>query len=105
VICGDFNSNAIFDHARKKRNHTAVVAMLEQRNLLSAYHAFFSEEHGEETKATHYFWHRKSRPFHIDYVFLPRQWIPTAKVAVGTYRKWRSLSDHVPLIVDFSPRA
>lgn len=88
---------------RKKRNHTAVVPMLEQKNLLSAYHAFFSEEHAEETRPTHYFWHRKSRPFHIDYVFLPHKWIPSAKVTVGTYRKWRTLSDHVPLIVDFSP--
>jgi hypothetical protein len=41
MICGDFNSNAIFDHARKKRNHTAVVEMLKQRNVLSAYRAFF----------------------------------------------------------------
>ena len=105
VFCGDFNSNATWDRARKKRNHTAVVTMLEQKDVLSAYHAFFSEEHGEETKPTHYFWHRKSKPFHIDYVFLPRKWIPTAKVTVGTYRKWRSLSDHVPLIVDFSPQA
>lgn len=105
VICGDFNSNAIFDHGRKKRNHTAVVTMLEQRSLLSAYHTFFSEEQGEETRPTHYFWYRKSRPFHIDYVFLPSKWIPSAKVTVGTYRKWRPLSDHVPLIVDFSPQA
>lgn len=102
VICGDFNSNAMFDHGRQTRHHTAVVAMLKERNLSSAYHAFFSEEHGAETRATYYFWHRRSRPFNIDYAFLPRNWIPSAKVTVGTYRKWRSLSDHVPLIVDFS---
>jgi exonuclease III len=104
VVCGDFNSNAIF-RPRKIRNHNAVVSLLDQRNIVSAYHAFFSEEHGEETKPTHYFWHQKSRPFHIDYVFLPNKWIPTAKVTVGTYRKWRPLSDHVPLIVDVSTRA
>lgn len=80
VICGDFNSNAIFDHGRMKRNHTAVVTMLEDKNVLSAYHTFFSEELGAETEPTYYSWHRKSRPFHIDYVFLPREWIPTAKL-------------------------
>jgi exodeoxyribonuclease III len=105
VICGDFNSNAIFDRGRKRRTHSEVVAILKERNLSSAYHAFFSEEHGKETKPTYYFWHWKSRPFHIDYVFLPSKWIPSVKVTVGTYRKWRSLSDHVPLIVDLSPRA
>jgi exodeoxyribonuclease III len=106
VMCGDFNSNAIFDHGRKTRNHTAVVTMLQQKNIVSAYHAFFSEEHGKETRPTYYFWHRKSRPFHIDYVFLPHKWIPWIKsVDVGKYRQWRAVSDHVPLIVDFSPQA
>jgi exonuclease III len=105
VICGDFNSNSSF-RPRKVRNHAAVVAMLEEKNILSAYHSFFSEEHGEETRPTHYFWHRESRPFHIDYVFLPRKWIPSLnQVTVGTYRRWRALSDHVPLIVDLSLRA
>jgi exonuclease III len=106
VICGDFNSNTIFDHGRKKRNHTAVVEMLKQRNVLSAYHAFFSEQQGDESRPTYYFWHRKSRPFHIDYVFLPGKWIPSIhKVTVGAYNQWRLLSDHVPLIVDLSLRA
>jgi len=103
VVCGDFNSNAIFDHGRKARHNTAVVAMLKERNLSSAYHTFFSEQHGEETRPTYYFWHRRARPFHLDYVFLPDKWIPAVKnVAVGTYEEWRPVSVHMPLVVDLS---
>jgi exodeoxyribonuclease-3 len=103
VLCGDLNSNAIFDHGRKTRNHTAVVGLLEERNLLSAYHTFFSEEHGKETKPTYYFLHQRTKPFHLDYVFLPRQWIRSiTNVTVGSYEKWRSASDHAPLIVEVS---
>ena len=103
LVCGDLNSNVIFDRGRKTRTHAAVVALLKQRNLLSAYHEFFSEEQGKETRPTYYFWHRRARPFHIDYVFLPSGWMPRVnEVTVGTYRKWRRVSDHVPLIVDLS---
>jgi len=104
LACGDFNSNAIFDHGRKTITHTAVVEMFEKRNLLSAYHTFYSEPHGRETRPTYYFWHRRSRPFHLDYIFLPRTWLPSVnQVTIGTYGQWRTLSDHVPVIVDCSP--
>jgi exonuclease III len=103
LVSGDFNSNAIFDRGRKTRSHTAVVRMLEQKNILSAYHTFFSEEHGEETRPTYYFWHQRAKSFHLDYVFLPRKWITSVNnVTVGSYQKWRPASDHAPLIVDVS---
>jgi hypothetical protein len=74
VLCGDFNSNAIWDKKRKEGNHSAVVKFLGHRKIVSAYHHFFSEEHGRETRPTHYFWHRKNRGFHIDYLFLSEHW-------------------------------
>jgi exonuclease III len=103
VMCGDFNSNAIWDHSRKKRNHSAVVKLLHDRNLISSYHSFFSEEQGAETRPTYYFWHRKDRSFHIDYIFVPSHWSPRIKtVDVGTYETWRPTSDHVPIVVDIA---
>jgi exonuclease III len=99
VICGDFNSNTIFDRARKKRTHSRLVQLLADRGLVSAYHAFFSEDQGEESRPTHYFWCQKKRPFHIDYIFLPTKWgIKTCRV--GTYKAWRPASDHVPIMVE-----
>ena len=103
VICGDFNSNKIFDPGRKNRSHSTVVKLLGERHIVSAYHEFFSEDHGAETRPTYYFWHRKERCFHIDYIFLPRSW--TKRVTdfeVGTYSGWRTASDHVPILVDIA---
>jgi exonuclease III len=103
VICGDFNSNTIFDPGRKIRKHSTVVKLLSDRDIVSAYHAFFVEEHGEESRPTYYFWHRKERGFHIDYIFVPRSWIKRmTDFRIGSYRKWRPASDHVPIVADIA---
>jgi exonuclease III len=101
VMGGDFNSNRIWDSGRKVRNHSAVVKLLYDRNLVSTYHTFFAEEQGRETRPTYYFWHKKDRPFHIDYLFAPRSWAARiTNVEVGVYEIWRPTSDHVPILVD-----
>jgi hypothetical protein len=101
VICGDFNSNTIFDPGRKKKSHSSVVRLLAERGLTSVYHEFFSEHHGAETRPTYYFWHREERSFHIDYVFVPHGWMKrVAACVVGAYGQWRPASDHMPVIVD-----
>ena len=103
ILCGDFNSNKIWDDHRKAGNHSGVVSLLEKRGLLSAYHHFFSEPQGQESRPTYYFWHRKNRGYHIDYVFLPRAWASCIQsVQVGLHSDWSHLSDHVPLSVEVS---
>jgi endonuclease/exonuclease/phosphatase family metal-dependent hydrolase len=103
VICGDFNSNPIFDPGRKKRTHSNVVRLLAERGLHSAYHEHFSETHGSESMPTYYFWHRKERSFHIDYIFVPKSWIERiADFRVGSFNEWRRASDHVPIVVDIA---
>lgn len=102
VLCGDFNSNAIWDDSRTN-NHSSLVRFLAEQQIVSAYHHFFSERQGEEKRPTHYFYHQKKRGFHIDYVFLPESWArQITTVEVGEYEKWEKVSDHVPLIVDVS---
>jgi hypothetical protein len=102
VMCGDFNSNAIWDDGRTN-NHSYLVQFLAERKIVSAYHRFFSETQGQEKRSTHYFYHQKNRGYHIDYVFLPEQWATRIqKVEVGKYREWAKVSDHVPLLVEFS---
>jgi len=106
VICGDFNSNPIFDPGRKKKTHAAVVQLLAARGLASAYHEFFSEPHGAETRPTYYFWHRQERSFHIDYIFLPSGWTKSiTAIEVGSYIQWRAASDHVPIVVELADAA
>jgi hypothetical protein len=100
VMCGDFNSNVIWDD-NKTKNHSWLVNFLAERQIVSAYHHFFSERQGEEKRPTHYFYHHKNRGFHIDYVFLPESWSKRIeKVEVGEYREWAKVSDHVPLLVE-----
>jgi hypothetical protein len=101
VAAGDFNSNKIWDGPKTLNGHSAVVKLLEGHGIVSAYHEFFSERQGEEKRPTHYFWHRKTRGYHIDYVFLPSRWVKRIKIVeVGKYLRWAKLSDHVPLVVE-----
>jgi exodeoxyribonuclease III len=54
VMAGDFNSNSIWDRKRRTVNHSTVVGLLEEAGLVSAYHNFFKEEQGHETRPTQY---------------------------------------------------
>lgn len=104
VIMGDFNSNTIWDHKRTKEwNHSGLVRKLADLGLISAYHQFFREAQGAETRPTLYMLRQKARPYHIDYCFMPQSWIPFLRsVDVGSYEDWKSASDHRPLVVDLA---
>jgi endonuclease/exonuclease/phosphatase family metal-dependent hydrolase len=39
------------------------------------------------------------KPFHIDYIFVPKLW-KLRSVEVGSFESGGRLSDHVPLVVD-----
>jgi len=101
VAAGDFNSNVQWDSNRPGRNHTEVVRLFESYGLISAYHAHHEEKQGAETRPTYYFYRHQDKPFHIDYVFVPKHW-PLSSVEVGSFQAWGQLSDHVPVVVDVS---
>ncbi|KYD07020.1 hypothetical protein B4102_2996 [Heyndrickxia sporothermodurans] len=98
IIVGDWNSNKIFDHINRDGTHSDVVEFLKSVNIKSAYHTYFNEEHGEETKPTHYFRKSKDRPFHIDYVFVSETILKKLNfIEVGSFEEWIKLSDHTPI--------
>ena len=102
VLAGDLNSNAIWDaeHAAGQ-SHSALVEMLFQLGLVSCYHYFNREKHGEEKQATYYFQWKEERPFHLDYCFIPAKWAPHLRcVEVGSYVDWKGSSDHRPILVE-----
>ena len=69
--------------------------------LGSAYHAFFGCGQGAERHGTWYNHKRIERSFHLDYCFVPRNWLPHVyRVEVGRPHAWLAYSDHCPLIVD-----
>lgn len=103
VVAGDFNNAVFWDRAGKASNHSIAVAKLNSLGLLSAYHANRAVEQGHEDEPTLYWTWSESRPYHIDYVWIPNDWqAAITKVEVGDYSTWVAgrLSDHVPLVVD-----
>ncbi len=74
VVAGDFNSNSQWDENRPGRNHTEVVRLFGGHGLISAYHTHHGEKQGAESRPTYYFYRHQDKPFHIDYVFVPKRW-------------------------------
>jgi exonuclease III len=101
VICGDFNSNAIWDTPDRWWNHSNVVQGFEGAGLSSAYHDFFGVIQGEEPHPTLYHQKKLQKPFHIDYCFLPQNVSSLKSVTVGSADEWLAFSDHMPLVVEF----
>jgi exodeoxyribonuclease-3 len=111
VIAGDLNSNVNWDRPGRVDNFTRTVAAAQRVGLVSAYHTVTNIEFGAEPRPTLYWQTRKldGRTYHIDYFFIPREWVPNVtSVEVGEFEKWvgSGLSDHVPLTmeVDFAGR-
>jgi exodeoxyribonuclease-3 len=105
IVAGDFNNNVFWHRPGWRINHINALADLQKAGLVSAYHEVRGEPQGGETEPTLY-WRdrRKDGPtYHIDYIFLPRQWLTLVqRLTVGTFEEWcgSGLSDHVPIVVD-----
>ena len=104
VAIGDFNSNTFWDaQGPVDQNHSALVRQLEAHGLVSAYHAHSGQAHGSETAHTYFQYRHADEPYHIDYGFVPASWLRyLSSVSLGSIRKWRALSDHVPLTLAFT---
>jgi exodeoxyribonuclease III len=102
VLIGDFNSNTRWDYKRRlDQSHSGLVRRLSALHMTSAYHSFFGEAHGAETRSTLYLLKQKQRSYHIDYCFIPNAWLSLVRsVELGKYEDWIKFSDHTPLCVD-----
>lgn len=99
VVMGDFNASPASPNQRKE--HLEMLRRFrEQFGIVSAYHAFHGVEHGEETHPTHYWRRHEDEPWHIDFCFIPEEWVERLRsVEVGGYSDWAD-SDHRPVVVD-----
>jgi exonuclease III len=105
IIVGDWNSNKIFDYIKRVGTHSEVVELLKNKGIESAYHHYFKEEQGKETRPTHYFRKDKSSPFHIDCLFASESILyRLSHFEVGSYDSWIKYSDHTPLSAVFEKR-
>jgi exonuclease III len=99
VLCGDLNSNKIWDVWDCWWNHSDVVRELHDINMVSLYHAVTGEEQGAESTPTFFQQRNLRKPYHTDYAFSSRDMcnIQSAAVSVGHHTEWLEFSDHMPL--------
>lgn len=97
ALIGDLNSNKRWDEWDRWWNHSDVVRELQELGLESAYHQFFEEPQGEETKPTLFLQRNLAKAYHIDYGFFGSAW-RVKHVEVGQAENWLSISDHMPVI-------
>jgi exodeoxyribonuclease-3 len=69
-------------------------------DIRSAYHEFFNEKFGKETRPTFFMHHSENKPYHIDYCFASSDF-NIRNMEIGNFNEWIKKSDHVPLIVNF----
>jgi len=101
IIMGDFNWNAIWDRSPDnplRGNLADVVELLKSHGIQSAYHEFYREDFGKETKPTFFMYHKHDKPYHIDYCFASSGF-SVQQVDVGNFDSWIKKSDHMPLAV------
>lgn len=102
IIVGDFNSNSIWDGKKRKYNHSSVVKDLELLGIRSLYHLHYGEAQGFEKRPTLFLQRKQQKPYHIDYCFASSQFCENLySVQIGKFEEWISLSDHMPMIIDF----
>jgi exonuclease III len=104
VLCGDLNSNKIWDVWDRWWNHSDVVKELNGINMVSLYHAATGEEQGKETAPTLYHQRNLLKPYHIDYAFSSIDMFNTQNnmVKIGDHNDWLKFSDHTPLMFTIS---
>jgi hypothetical protein len=103
VLAGDLNA-PINSSPTDARRHAETVVRLETQGIVSA----FTAARGDVdplAEPTLYHQGNTGQRFHIDHVFVPREWTQGLKVELGTYEEWvaNRRSDHVPIIVDLFP--
>jgi hypothetical protein len=104
VVAGDFNGSPVHDKPRTWVKWADSFGRLDRAGLVSAYHHVNRVNFGKEPHATHHFLRKASRPFHIDFCFVPRAWAERGLSAhIESSAEWASLSDHFPLVVEVSP--
>lgn len=103
VMAGDFNSNSQLDRKHPGNNHSSLVALLENHQIISTYHFHHKEEQGRESRPTFYLYRRSNTTLHLDYIFIPSAWTERLNdFELGDFALWSNHSDHCPLLIDIA---
>jgi endonuclease/exonuclease/phosphatase family metal-dependent hydrolase len=100
VVMGDLNSGTNLNTRQSpSKGHARILAALADVGLVSAYHRFHGVEHGHERHPTYRHQRNPSKPWHIDFCFVPTGW-DVVGVDVPHSEDWTARSDHLPLCVE-----
>jgi exodeoxyribonuclease III len=102
IIAGDFNSNSIWDKVHAESSHSPLVDKLDELGLKSLYHEICNEQQGKESVNTLFMYRHRDKGYHIDYMFIPDNFVTASSLTVGDPDEWLSASDHMPLVVNMS---
>ena len=100
ILVGDFNSNAIWNGAKKHGNHADLIRKINDSGIYSIYHRLYNEEHGVESIPTQYMYKHLDKPYHLDYCCVSENLISdNLSIEIGDYKKWKPYSDHMPITI------
>ena len=90
ILAGDFNHNVSWDAGMPyAKQHARTLDAAKRAGLVSAYHHHFREAQGAESTPTLYWRGAGQKTFHIDYAFIPDEWLPRLRdVSVGSKQEW-----------------
>ena len=103
MVIGDFNWNVIWDKTSISLygNLVDTVTILEEKELYSAYHVIHNCVYGNEINPTLFLHKKRSKPYHIDYMFIPRKLFKrVCDFWIGSYEDWIDVSDHMPILLE-----
>lgn len=101
LVVGDFNNSIIWDKVNGKFNFADINLALNSLGLESAYHHLKKYSYGAELSSTFYHTKNPDKGYHIDYCFIHNS-LEIKDIEIPEYENWKSKSDHVPVILDFS---
>lgn len=93
----------VLDSDSGSASFASLNEKLETLGLTSAYHTYGKHAFDHEPDPTLFWQWNEERPYHIDYVYVPRTWMPcVSSVTVGSPADWvrPKVSDHVPVVVE-----
>lgn len=103
IFIGDFNSNQIWDEKDRLGNHTDVVEIFRNNDILSMYHEQNKIAHGQEKEHTFHMYRKIEKPYHIDYCFASGDFFNAGfDIQLGKPSDWLRHSDHIPMIIKIS---
>jgi exonuclease III len=99
VLCGDFNSNKVWDVWDRWWNHSDVVRELSAAKMQSLYHFSVGEEQGIESTPTFFLHRNLQKAYHIDFAFASEDMFNSQcnTVEIGNHNSWLEFSDHMPV--------